>query len=88
LAAQRLKEKADVTVVIEGHADNRGNDDYNQKLGLQRAETIMNELAAQGIDRGRMSTISVGESKPLIDTDNAWARAVNRRVEFQVKAAR
>ena len=88
LAAQRLKEKADVTVVIEGHADNRGSDDYNQKLGLQRAATIMNELAAQGIDRGRMSTVSVGESKPLIDTDNAWARAVNRRVEFQVKAAR
>jgi outer membrane protein OmpA-like peptidoglycan-associated protein len=88
LAAQRLKEKTDVTVVIEGHADNRGGDDYNQKLGLQRAETVMNELAAQGIDRGRMSTASLGESRPLIGTDNAWAHAVNRRVEFQVKAAR
>jgi len=88
LAAQRLKEKANITVVIEGHADNRGNDDYNQKLGLQRAETIMNELVAQGIDRGRIATASVGESKPLIGTDTAWAHAVNRRVEFQVKAAR
>lgn len=88
LAAQRLKEKADVTIVIEGHADNRGSDEYNQKLGMQRAETIMSELAAQGIDRGRMSTASLGESKPLIGTDTAWARAVNRRVEFQVKAAR
>jgi outer membrane protein OmpA-like peptidoglycan-associated protein len=88
LAAQRLKEKADITVVIEGHTDNRGSDEYNQKLGMQRAETIMNELAAQGIDRSRMSTASVGESNPLIGTDTAWARAVNRRVEFQVKAAR
>lgn len=88
LAAQRLKEKTDVIVVIEGHADNRGSDDYNQKLGLQRAETVMSELAAQGIDRSRISTASVGESKPLIGTDTAWARAVNRRVEFQVKAAR
>jgi peptidoglycan-associated lipoprotein len=88
LAAQRLKEKTDITVVIEGHADNRGSDDYNQKLGLQRAETIMNELAAQGIDRGRMSTVSLGESRPLIGADSAWAHAVNRRVEFQVKAAR
>ena len=88
LAAQRLKEKADVTVVIEGHADNRGNDDYNQKLGLQRAESVISELAAQGIDRSRISTASVGESKPLIGTDTAWAHAVNRRVEFQVKAAR
>jgi peptidoglycan-associated lipoprotein len=88
LAAQRLKEKADITVVIEGHADNRGSDEYNQKLGLQRAETVMSELAAQGIDRSRISTASVGESKPLIGTDTAWAHAVNRRVEFQVKAAR
>ncbi|MSP38671.1 MAG: OmpA family protein [Deltaproteobacteria bacterium] len=88
LAAQRLKEKADVTVVIEGHADSLGSDDYNQKLGLQRAQMVMKELVAQGVDTGRISTASLGENKPLIGTDTAWARAVNRRVEFQVKAAR
>ena len=88
LAAQRLKEKADITIVIEGHTDNRGTDGYNQKLGLERAHTVMNELSALGIDRGRMSAASVGESKPLIGNDTAWAHAVNRRVEFQVKAAR
>ena len=88
LAAQRLKEKADLTMVIEGHADSIGADDYNQKLGLQRAQTVMNELVAQGIDGSRISTASLGESKPIIGTDTAWARAVNRRVEFQVKAAR
>jgi peptidoglycan-associated lipoprotein len=87
VAAQRLKEKADVTVVIEGHADNRGDEEYNLKLGLQRAQTIMNELAALGIDRNRISTASLGEGKPALDMDTAWARAVNRRVEFQVKAA-
>lgn len=88
LAAQRLKEKADITVVIEGHTDSRGSDDYNQKLAMQRAETVMKELAALGVDRGRMSTASLGESRPLIGTESAWAHAVNRRVEFQVKAAR
>ena len=88
LAAQRLKEKAELTVVIEGHADNLGADDYNQKLGLQRAQTVTNELIAQGVDGGRISTASLGESKPVIGTDTAWARAVNRRVEFQVKATR
>ena len=88
LAAERLKDKADVTIVIEGHADNRGSDDYNLKLGQQRAQTVMNELAALGIDRGRISTASLGESKPLIGSDTGWAHAVNRRVEFQVKAAR
>lgn len=88
LAAQRLKEKNDLTIVIEGHADNRGADDYNQKLGSERAQTVMNELVGLGIDRSRMSTTSLGEGKPSIGQDTAWARAVNRRVEFQVKAAR
>ena len=88
LAAQRLKEKADLTVVIEGHTDTVGSDDYNRKLGQQRAQTVMNELAAQGIDPSRMSAASAGESAPLLNQDNQWARALNRRVEFQVKAER
>lgn len=88
LTAQRLREKADMTIVIEGHTDNQGSDEYNQKLGLQRAQTVMNELATQGIDRNRISTASLGESKPAIGQDTTWARAVNRRVEFQVKAMR
>ena len=88
LAAQRLKEKADITVAIEGHADARGGNEYNQKLGLARAETVMNELASLGVDRSRMSTVSLGENKPAVGMDSAWAYAVNRRVEFQVKAPR
>ena len=87
LAAQRLKEKAELTIVIEGHADNRGSDEYNQKLGLQRAQTVVKELTALGVDPGRLSSGSMGESKPLVNQDTTWARAVNRRVEFQVKAA-
>ena len=88
LAAQRLKERGNLTIVVEGHADNRGDDGYNQKLGLRRAQTVMTELAALGIDPSRMSTASVGEGKPLIEQDTGWARAINRRVEFQVKSAK
>jgi outer membrane protein OmpA-like peptidoglycan-associated protein len=88
VAAQRLKEKADLTVVIEGHTDAAGTEEYNQKLGQQRAQVVMKELSAQGINPNRMSAASVGESKPLIDQDAQWARAVNRRVEFQVQGAR
>jgi outer membrane protein OmpA-like peptidoglycan-associated protein len=88
LAAQRLMETADLTVVIEGHADAVGGEEYNQKLGRRRAETVINELAALGIDSSRVSTVSLGESKPLIHQDTQWARAVNRRVEFRVKGAR
>ena len=53
LAAQRLKEKANVTIAIEGHTDNVGNSEYNEKLGMRRAETVMKELAALGVDRGK-----------------------------------
>ena len=86
LAAQRLKEKPELTVLVEGHTDSVGTDDYNQKLGLRRAQSVMNELAAQGIDPNRMSAASLGENKPMINQENEWAHAVNRRVEFQVNA--
>jgi outer membrane protein OmpA-like peptidoglycan-associated protein len=86
LAAQKFKEKSDLIIVIEGHADNIGSDEYNQKLGLRRAQTVMQELAAQGVASERMSAASLGESKPLLAQETNWARAVNRRVEFQVKA--
>jgi outer membrane protein OmpA-like peptidoglycan-associated protein len=87
LAAQRLKEKSDVTVVIEGHTDATGSDEYNQRLGQRRAQTVMRELSAQGIEPNRMSATSLGENKPLLSQEADWARAVNRRVEFQVKGA-
>jgi len=85
LAAQRLKEKANMTIAIEGHTDDVGTNEYNEKLGMRRAETVMKELTSLGIDPGRMSAASLGETKPLIGQETAWARAVNRRVEFQVK---
>lgn len=88
LAAQRLKEKSDVTVVIEGHTDAVGSEDYNRKLGFRRAQTVMKELSALGIDPTRMSAAAAGETSPLIDQGSQWARAVNRRVEFQVKGSR
>jgi outer membrane protein OmpA-like peptidoglycan-associated protein len=85
LAAQRLKEKSDITIAVEGHTDSVGSDDYNQRLGMRRAETVMNALAAFGIDRERMSAASLGETQPLINQEGDWARAANRRVEFQVR---
>jgi len=85
LAAQRLKEKANITIAIEGHTDDVGSNEYNERLGLRRAETVMKELASLGVDPGKMSAASLGETKPLIGQETSWARAVNRRVEFQVK---
>ena len=86
LVAQKLKENSDVVVVVEGHADAVGSDDHNQKLGQRRAQRVMAELTQLGVDANRLSVASFGESKPLIDQQTGWARAVNRRVEFRVTA--
>ena len=86
LAAQRLKEKSPLAVVIEGHTDHIGSNEYNHKLGLLRAEVVKQELTRLGVDTSRMSVTSLGETKPLLEDNTAWARAVNRRAEFKVTA--
>lgn len=84
--AEKLKEQSDLVVVIEGHADFIGTEEYNQKLGLRRAETVIQELTALGIAPERMSTTSFGEAQPKIGQETNWARAVNRRVELSITA--
>ena len=70
MAAQRFKEKSDLTVVIEGHADSVGTDEYNQKLGLRRAQTVMRELAAQGVDPERVSAASLWRGQAVARPGN------------------
>ncbi|MEE9200116.1 MAG: OmpA family protein [Candidatus Brocadiales bacterium] len=85
LAAQKIKAKSDVLVIIGGHTDYIGSDDYNQKLGLRRAATVKLELVHLGINPANMSVESFGESRPVFDQRTHWARAINRRVEIKVK---
>jgi len=87
LLAKQIKEKGDIVVAIEGHTDAIGTEEYNQKLGMRRAERVMKELADLGIDGSRLTVASFGKSTPLIDEKVDWARAVNRRVEFRITAA-
>lgn len=86
LIAQKLQAKKDLIVLIDGHADYFGTDAYNHELGLRRAGSVLKELTDLGIDPARMSAASLGESKPLIDLETDWARAVNRRVELEIVA--
>ena len=83
LAAQKLKEKTDSPVKIEGHADIVGTDKYNKGLGLRRAQSVKTELERLGIAPGRLRVSSLGEAKPLINQETDWARAANRRVELR-----
>jgi peptidoglycan-associated lipoprotein len=70
-------------VVIEGHCDERGSDEYNLALGESRALAAKNYLVSLGIDAKRLSIISYGEEKPLVNGHNEEAWAQNRRAEFK-----
>jgi peptidoglycan-associated lipoprotein len=73
-------------VLIEGHCDERGTNEYNLALGERRARATMNYLVSRGVQASRMSTISYGEERPLCTekTEGCWGR--NRRAQFLVKA--
>ena len=83
--SQMLAAMPSVKVVVEGHTDMVGTDDYNMKLGMRRAETVVKELSELGIDASRVSPISYGEARPLFTDNTDWARAANRRVQFSVE---
>jgi peptidoglycan-associated lipoprotein len=68
-----------VTVVIEGHADERGTREYNLALGERRANSTKNYLAALGTEPGRVSVVSYGKERPAVVGSNDYAWAQNRR---------
>ncbi|WP_171899668.1 OmpA family protein [Candidatus Marithrix sp. Canyon 246] len=70
-------------VLIEGHTDDRGEDDYNQTLSEQRAESIKNYLNAKNPSI-KLSSVGYGESKPIVPNDTEDGRALNRRVVIKI----
>ena len=74
-----LKQYSDVSVIIEGHCDERGTREYNLALGEKRAQSVKNYLINLGISADRVSTISYGKERPAVvgSSDGAWAQ--NRR---------
>ncbi len=73
-----------VSIVLEGHADKIGTEDYNMVLGKKRAEAVKAGLALKGISMDRLKTVSFGESRPVIDEETPAAYAANRRVEVHI----
>ena len=80
-----LKANANHLVLIEGHCDERGTNEYNMALGERRAKAAMNYLVAQGVRANRVTIVSYGEERPLCTehTETCWAQ--NRRDHFLVK---
>jgi peptidoglycan-associated lipoprotein len=69
----------DLKVVIEGHCDERGSIEYNLALGEHRAVAVMKALQAEGVQVGRLKTVSYGKERPLDPAHNEDAWAKNRR---------
>lgn len=80
-----LKSNGGNLVLIEGHCDERGTNEYNLALGERRAKATMNYLVSQGIQANRITIISYGEERPACTekTEACWAK--NRRANFLVK---
>lgn len=74
-----LQRYPNVTVRIEGNADERGTSEYNLALGARRAESIRNYLIERGVNAGRIDTISYGKERPIAagSSEDAWARNRN-----------
>ena len=70
-------------VILEGHADERGSNEYNLALGQRRADAVRDLMLANGVRPGQMETLSFGEENPRDSAQNEAAWAQNRRVEIR-----
>ncbi|MGD9975622.1 MAG: peptidoglycan-associated lipoprotein Pal [Desulfatirhabdiaceae bacterium] len=90
-AREILKTKADwlrsnsgISIIIEGHTDDRGTPEYNIALGDRRAESVRLFLESLGVASSRMDTVSFGEERPADPGQNETAWAKNRRVHIEI----
>ncbi|MFP4416583.1 MAG: OmpA family protein [Chitinivibrionales bacterium] len=72
-------------IVVEGHTDNQGSEQYNQHLSEKRAENVMGFLTEQGIAPERMQSVGYGFSKPVADNSTKEGRQKNRRVDLIIQ---
>ena len=77
-----LRDTPNLKISIQGHADSIGSKEYNQDLSEKRAGAVMEYLVANGIDKGRLSAVGYGLSRPRAPNKTETGRALNRRVEF------
>lgn len=84
LLAKLKADNQPVFVEIQGHTDNRGSSELNQRLGQQRADAVRQHLAMAGMPLHRMATVSYGETAPLADNSSREGRSLNRRVQLVV----
>ena len=81
---QVMTENKSLFIEISGHTDNTGSDEINNKLSLERANAVKDNLLKGGIDSSRIRTKGYGKSKPKADNATEEGRQINRRVEIEI----
>jgi OmpA-OmpF porin, OOP family len=85
--AAMMKNSPDLTLSVEGHTDNVGDPQENQKLSEERAKAVVSAVAQKGVDASRLIAVGFGQKKPIADNTSEEGRAKNRRVELVKKNA-
>ena len=78
----------DADVIVKGHTDAQGGEEANLRLSEDRALMVKNQLVLEGVDPQRVTTLGFGESVPLATNATAEGRAMNRRVEIELRPSR
>ncbi|MCB0546820.1 MAG: OmpA family protein [Phaeodactylibacter sp.] len=81
-----LQKYEDTNILIEGHTDSSGSEEYNQELSEKRASSVYTYLVQQGVMASRFSTIGYGEMQPVATNETPAGRQQNRRVEVAIYA--
>jgi outer membrane protein OmpA-like peptidoglycan-associated protein len=84
--AKTLNKYDDTDILVEGHTDSTGDDNYNQALSEKRAREVENYLASQQVKTSRVTTKGYGEKQPLTTNNTEAGRQSNRRVEVAIYA--
>ncbi|WP_332913014.1 OmpA family protein [Algoriphagus boritolerans] len=79
-----LLENANVNILISGHTDNIGNENYNQTLSLQRARSVQKFLVEAGLHPGRVLVEGKGDKEPLVPNSSPENQALNRRITIKI----
>ena len=80
-----LSHHPSIKVVIEGHCDDRGSEEYNIALGTSRADSVKTALVQEGISADRIRTVSYGKEKPFCTEDNEQCWQQNRVDHFAIE---
>ncbi|MEX2352861.1 MAG: OmpA family protein [Gammaproteobacteria bacterium] len=83
-----LQKYQDRNVVIEGHTDSIGTDEYNYSLSQRRADSVRSYLVSQGVNSQRLATLGKGKGSPVASNETTTGRQQNRRVEIIISNAR